>query len=441
MTALNIAVIGAGPAGLAAAWELAKAGHKLTIYEAAGQVGGLAAGFKEDNWEWSLEKFYHHWFESDSDILSLAEELGVREKIFFPRPKTSMWSRGAPHLFDNPISMLTFPHLPLIPKLRFGLVGLYLRLSKDWQSMERETAENWLIKRMGRTAYESLWRPMLIGKFGEVYRDVTMAWFWARIHARSTRLGTYEGGFQAFLDIFAEKLRERGVQIRFNTPVQSVQRAEAGLIAEVNGESHRYDALVSTTSPSLMLRIAPELATASPEYAAKLKNLKHMGAAVVIFALKQQLLTDGTYWLNLPASSTDKRKSEFPYVALCEHTNYVDKAHFGGDHIVYCGDYVQPDHAYLTMPESELVALFMGPLKTFNPNFSPEWVRKTWVFRAPYAQPIPFVNHSGNIPDLKTPIEGLYLASMSQVYPWDRGTNYAVQIGRQVAARVIADHR
>jgi len=436
---MHVGIIGAGPAGMAAAWELVQAGHAVTVYEAADRVGGLAAGFKDSGWAWSLEKFYHHWFESDSDILRLAEELGVREKVIFPRPKTSMWAKGKPYLFDSPLAMLAYPHLPPLPKIRFGLTGLYLRLSKAWRAMERLTAEEWLIRYMGRAAYEALWKPMLIGKFGDWYPEVTMAWFWARIHTRTTRLGTFEGGFQAFLELFAERLRAKGAIFRFNAAVERIDPTADGLILSAGADTITVDAVISTTSPGAMLKLTPSLSQHGPDYAEKLRNLRHMGAAVVIFALKHQLLTDGTYWLNLPASSPDKRQSEFPFVALCEHTNFIPREHYNGDYLVYCGDYVKPNHDYLTMPEDALADLFMGALKTFNPAFSPDWVRRRWVFRAPYAQPIPLVNHSRAIPPLKTPIKGLYLASMSQVYPYDRGTNYAVQMGRQVARALIAD--
>jgi protoporphyrinogen oxidase len=143
----------------------------------------------------------------------------------------------------------------------------------------------------------------------------------------------------------------------------------------------------------------------------------------------------------LPSSQPDKTKAEFPFLALVEHTNYMDSAHYGGDHIVYCGDYIAPDHEYFALSEEELVKRFTSILTTFNPNFSPDWIRKSWVFRARYAQPIPFVNHSEALPALRTPIEGLYLANMSQVYPWDRGTNYAIDMGRQVAGIMMADVR
>jgi protoporphyrinogen oxidase len=435
---MRVGVVGAGPAGLAAAYDLAKAGHKVTIFEVGDRVGGLAAGFKDDTWDWTLEKFYHHWFQSDTDILSLMAELGLRDKVIFPRPKTSLWSRGKSYLFDNPVSMLLFPNLPWIPKIRFGFVGLYLRLTKNWKPMEKYTAEQWLIKYMGKAAYEMLWRPMLIGKFGDLYRDVTMAWFWARIHTRTVRLGTFEGGFQRFLDLFAARLQEMGVTICLSSPVQSIRREGPTIKISVGEHTADFEAVISTSSPAAMLKLAPDLPAS---YADKLRNLRSMGAVVVILALKHQLLTDDTYWLNLPASTPDKSRSEFPFLALVEHTNYMDSSHYGGDHIVYCGDYVPTDDEYFKLSEDELADRFVGALKAFNPDFAPDWIRRRWVFRAPYAQPIPFVNHSRNIPDVRTPIPGLYLASMSQVYPWDRGTNYAVRLGREVASRVLSDNQ
>ena len=197
-----------------------------------------------------------------------------------------------------------------------------------------------------------------------------------------------------------------------------------------------FDAVISTSSPQIMRRLVPDL---PGDYTAKLDALKSMGAVVVILALKHQLLTDNTYWLSLPSDQPDKSKAEFPFLALVEHTNYMDRAHYGGDHIVYCGDYVAPDHEYFSLSEEELVERFTRVLTTFNPQFSPDWIRKHWVFRARYAQPIPYPNHSAALPDLRTPLAGLYFASMSQVYPWDRGTNYAVEMGRRVAGMLQDD--
>ena len=433
--ARQVAIIGAGAAGLAAAYDLARRGASVEIYEAGPEIGGLAAGFRDESWEWTLEKFYHHWFANDDAVLGLIQELGAEDKLLFPRPATSLWLRGKIFPMDRPNIVAANLRLPLSwpAKMRYGVAGLYLRLSKNWMPMERLTAETWLRRYMGVEAYETLWRSLLIGKFGEDYDKVNMAWMWARIYKRTPRLGTFEGGFQAFLELVAARVREQGAVIHLNKPVQRIEPLADGRLAVQAGDRRtEYDAVISTSSPQVMLRLVPELPT---EYAATLANLKNMGAVVVVLALKHQLLTDGTYWLSLPSNQPDKSQSEFPFLALVEHTNYMDARHYGGDHLVYCGDYVAPDHVYFSLSEDELAERFTAVLSKFNAQFSPEWIRKRWVFRTRYAQPIPFVNHSKVLPAVQTPIKGLYLASMSQVYPWDRGTNYAVEMGRNVAAQ------
>ncbi len=436
MKDLKIGIIGAGATGLAAAWDFARAGHQVTIYEAADRVGGLAAGFKDPNWDWTLEKFYHHWFANDSDILALAEEMGRRENIIFPRPKTSYWLNGAPVRSEISPSALFLP-LSLVSTLRMGLAGMLIKLSPWWQPFERVTADDWLRRWMGPEAYEKFFKPLLIGKFAEQYDQVPMSFMWARIVKRTLKLGTYTGGFQAFLDELARQLRELGVRIQLETRVERIdQRAGRPALCS-GGEWQSFDRLLSTTSPQLLLRLAPELADTA--YGRQVATLKSIGGLCVVLALKKPLLPDDTYWLNLPATTADKSKSDFPFLALVEHTNYISREHYGGDHIIYCGDYVPQTHEYFQLEEEQLVERFLPALRRVNPAFQRDWLRKWWVWRAPYAQPVPTLNHSRNIPAIKTPLPGLYWASMSQVYPWDRGTNYAVEIGRRAARRALAD--
>jgi len=360
------------------------------------------------------------------------KELGWQDKLHFPRPKTVMYHNGRFYPFDSILTALLYPGLGWgINKARFGFVGLYLRLTNNWQSLEKVTTDAWMRKFAGASVYEKMWEPMLVGKFGAHAKDVNMAWMWARLKARTTRLGTFEGGFQAFADALAEHLRSLGVTIRLSAAVRAIQPQPAAnqsnhtqLLLDVNGENVPYDQCLVTTSPGLLARLAPSLPA---RYLKGLLNLKHMGAVVMTISLHRRLSEQGYYWFSLPKSAG------FPFLALVEHTNFIPPENFGGDHILYCGDYLENDHPYFQMSETELLQTFIPAFTRINPAFQPDWVKKTWLFRTSYAQPVPLVNHSHNVPAIQTPIPGLYFASMSQVYPWDRGTNFAVEIGRRAA--------
>ena len=426
---MKVAIIGAGFGGMAAAFDFRRSGHEVTLYESADYVGGLASGFKEPHWDWWVEKFYHHWFQTDRWMLDLIRELGWEQQVIFPRPYTVLLHRGRWYPFDSIPQALLFPGLGFgLNKIRFGLVGLYLKLTNNWRALERVTADSWMRKWAGRAVYEKMWLPLLIGKFGPFYDQVNMAWMWARLKARTTRLGTFEGGFQAFADRFAERLRSDGVQIRLSMQVKSIRPRPDGRLMIDAGEPGIFDKVLVTTSPGLMARLCPDL---PPGYLHGLLQLKSMGAVVMILSLRHQLSSQGYYWFNLP------KEQGYPFLALVEHTNFVPPGKFGGDHIVYAGDYLEVGHEYFSLTDDQLLERFLPALHKFNPEFNRDWVRKVWVFKTNYAQPVPLVNHSRNIPAIETPLPGLYFASMSQVYPWDRGTNFAVKIGRQAAARMM----
>jgi protoporphyrinogen oxidase len=426
---MKIAIIGAGVGGLSAAHDLQKAGHKVTIFEGADHVGGLASGFKEPDWDWSVEQFYHHWFQTDSDMLGLIRELGWQDKVIFPHPKTVMYYNGGFYPLDSIWAALTFPGFTFPEMVRFGLITVYLRYVAHWQPLEKYTADDWMKRAYGEKLYGQQFEPLLIGKFGPHYKDVNMAWFWARLKARTTRLGTFQGGFQAFCDALAENLRQRGVEIRLSTSIERIIPMPAGgmKLALPDG-MQQFERCLVTAGPNLLARLAPSLPL---EYLRGLIELKSMGAVVLVLALTHQLSEEGYYWYNIPKSAG------YPFLALVEHTNFLKPDYFGGDHIVYCGDYLDPEHEYFKLSKEELLMRFLPILPRFNRKFTPAWVRKSWLFRTNYAQPVPLVNHSQNIPAIRTPIPGLYFASMSQVYPWDRGTNFAVQIGRKAARMML----
>ena len=440
---MNIGIIGAGITGLTAAYELTRWGHDVTVCEARPYAGGLAAGFRDERWEWPLERSYHHWFASDDDVIGLIDELGARDRLFFPWPTTSIYHQGRIYPLDSPvpwlkfmplsqlhraIRVLQFTPLSLVNRLRFGLVAFYLTLTRDWRPLERVSADEWLRRTAGEQVYDVMWKPLLVSKFGaERYRDVNMAWMWARAYKRTASLGYFVGGFQAFADLLVEQVQTQGGEVWLGTGVQAIRSTtDDRLRMETAAGVTEHERVIATCSPQEMLRLAPDL---PPDYAAKLEQLKSMGSLVLVLALKR-CLTDGHYWINIPAGEG------LPFMGLVEHTNYISPEHYGGDHLVYCGDYLPPDHPYFDYDQEQLLETYLPALVKINPNFRPDWIRASWMFTEEYAQPVPTLNHSRNIPSLKTPIPGLWMANMSQVYPWDRGSNYAVEMGRRVAALI-----
>ncbi|MEE8391691.1 MAG: NAD(P)/FAD-dependent oxidoreductase [Anaerolineae bacterium] len=441
---MDIGVIGAGITGLTAAYDLTKQGHAVTIYEARPYVGGLAAGFHDARWEWHLDRFYHHWFASDDDVIGLIKELGARDRLFFSRPTTSIYYQGKLYPMDSPvpalkfipisslhraIRVLQFTPLSLVDRLRAGLVGVYLVLTKNWHPLERVTADEWMRQKVGERVYDVMWKPLLTAKFGEEhYRGVNMAWMWARLHKRTAALGYFVGGFQGFVDLLAEKVQVQGGVVRLNTHVRGIHRADERIRLEIQTGDVEHEHVIATCSPRMLRERTPELPS---DYAVGLDALKSMGAVVLVLALKHRL-TDGQYWINLP------KGKDIPFMGLVEHTNYISREHYGGDHLVYCGDYLPPEHPYFDYDKEQLLETYLSGLTKINPDFHRDWVRASWMFTEKYAQPIPALDHSRNIPPLKTPIPGLWMANMSQVYPWDRGTNYAVEMGRRVAQEITS---
>ncbi|MEE8567465.1 MAG: NAD(P)/FAD-dependent oxidoreductase [Anaerolineales bacterium] len=428
---MRVGIVGAGIAGLAAAYDLARAGCEVTILEEADYVGGLSAGFKIPRWDWSVEHYYHHWFATDSHVLGLIDELGWSHRVLFHRPTTAVYHNQQFYALDSALAVLRFPGLPFLYRIRLGVVVAYLKFIAHWEPLEKVTADSWMSAWVGEHAYDTLWKPLLVGKFGSHYNEVNMAWMWARFKARTPRLGTFEGGFQAFMDAFADRVRAEGVDIRLRTPAQQIEPgAEGGIKISLPDDHIDIDQCLVTTSPALLAELAPSLPS---DYLERLLAMRSMGAVVMVMALKHRLSEGGIYWHNLP------KEAGFPFLSLVEHTNFVSGEFFGDDHIVYCGDYLDPDHEYFSLSKQELLERFLPALTRFNSSFKPDWVRDSWLFRTPYAQPVPLVNHSQAIPEVKTPIPGLWFASMSQVYPWDRGTNFAVEVARRVARRMLSE--
>lgn len=412
-------VLGGGALGLTTALRLAQRGEDVVLFEREPEPGGLAAGFRlGDSY---LEKFYHHLFRSDTSAQALIGELGLGDKLVWPRPKTSVWLQGRVYQLDSPASVLRFSPLSFPDRLRLGAATAYLKAEPNYHRLESTTADAWLSRWMGRRVHELVWKPQLMSKFGDRHSDIVMAWFWARIHMRSSSLGYLRGGFQQLYNRLVEAIAENGGQTHFGTSVKNVRtRPGGGFRVETDSGTAEFDRVISTLPTRLTVQLTPEL---EGEYASRFGSVESYGAQCVILALDRPL-TD-IYWLSI-------NDLDFPFMALVEHTNYMPAEDYGGRHIIYLGNYLPMNHPMFRKSEDEVLAEFLPALKRINPSFSPEWVTGHWLFRAPFAQPLVTLGYADRIPPHQTPIPDLYLANMSQVYPQDRGQNYSIAMANRL---------
>lgn len=413
-------ILGAGALGLTLALRLTMQGDQVTVIEREAHPGGLGAGFPVG--KVSLEKFYHHLFRSDHAIIELLEELDLGHDLLWRAPDTSMLIHGQPHTLNSVGSTLRFTPLPLVDRLRMGAVIGYLKFWPNYQTLESKKASQWLPKWMGRKPYETVWGPQLRGKFGAYAPDISMAWFWSRIHSRTTELGYLRGGFQRFYDRLSQVVETLGGSIQFETSATSIrEERNKRLRVGTSAGDLLADRVISTLPTRLTMQLLPTL----PKYQRRYEWGNALGAHCLILALDRQLM-ERVYWLSIC-------DPDYPFLALVEHTNFMPASDYEGRHLVYLGNYLPMDHPLFAQSKEAVLESFTPALKRINPAFSPDWVRESWMFAAPFAQPVVTPDFHDHIPPHETPIPGVYLANMFQVYPQDRGQNYAVDMANWLA--------
>jgi len=394
---MKVAVVGGGFTGLSAAYELTKHGAAVTLFEAGPVLGGLAYGFKAPGWDWSLENSYHHWFTNDRSVLTVIRELRLEKKLIIKRPITANLYNGKPYQLDSPVHLLRFPGIPMIDKLRTAALLVFLKLNPFWKPLENITAEQLLTSIGGRRSYGILWEPLLTGKFGSFAPKIQAAWFWARIKKRTPQLMYMEGGFQTLITALEKTIKKQGGKIYVHKKTPSMKNIDG------------FDTTLFT-GPT------PH----SP--------IPHLWAQTLILETQEPILKD-IYWLNI----TDRT---FPFLAAVAHTNFMDKKYYGNHHLTYFGNYLPEGHRYLSMDKEKVLKEFMPFIHRLNPNTKYE-IRNTYLFTAPFAQPVHEIRYSQRAPKLITGIPNVFLANMDSIVPWDRGVNYAVELGIRAAKQIL----
>ncbi|MAD29257.1 MAG: amine oxidase [Woeseiaceae bacterium] len=428
----KIIIIGAGFTGLSLAYDLALAGHKVLVLESMSNVGGLASTFEVEGER--LEKFYHHWFTNDVHVMSLIRDLGKSDSVRFRDTRTGVYFGNKFFKLSRPIDLLRFKPLSLRGRLRLGLLAIRVRFVREWMRLETTSASDWLIKMAGEEVYRVVWAPLLRGKFGEAASEVSAVWMWNKLKLRGgsrgkkggEQLAYYQGGFGRLLDDLVEGIKLHGGNVITDSKVTGVD-VENGKVTGVHTENLSYlaeNVVVTAPLPVIADMLAPHISDTSLQ---KLKRIKYLANICIVLELNRSL--SETYWLNVNDPS-------FPFVAVIEHTNFEDKDLYGGRHIIYLSKYLPETAELFQMSDAEAVSYAVNNLKRMFPEFNLDWTLNASVWRGQYSQPIVEKNYSELIPEYETEVAGLYINTMAQIYPEDRGTNYAIRQGREMARRM-----
>ena len=427
----KIAVVGAGYTGLAAAYELAKNGYSVDVYEASDAPGGLAGDFDIEGA--SIELAYHHIFTTDKYIINLAKQTGSYKYLKWLDSSVAIYQHGKLYPFKTAIDLLKFKPLKLHNRIRAGIAVLYLQKYKQWQKLQGLTAVEWLNKYAGKQVYEVIWEPLLKGKFDKEYKHVSMAWLWARVNTRANsrekgkgeQLGYFVGGFKVFTDGLAKACKKNGVRFFYNSKVNALLK---GPTVKTAAGQLKYDAVIVTAPTNIFWGLVNK---STPQgYLSDLKKVKYLDALLLIFSSSQELTP--YYWHNV----NDK---DIPFLVFINHTKLMDKKHYGNKNIYYIAAYLDKNSRYLKLDEKTLQAEWFKALRKMFPTFDKTRVSRAIKVHLKDAQHIVDTKYSNYIPDIKTPINGVYLSNFSQIYPEDRGTNFAIKAGQDVAKMLHND--
>jgi protoporphyrinogen oxidase len=442
---LQVDIIGAGISGLASAWWLTKAAElqnrdlNIRIWEADTQAGGLAGTF--DTGDFVAEKFYHHLFKRDTELIDLASELGLGDKLEWRAASTGAYYFGQPWRLSSPWDLLRFRPLLFWDRIRMGLMVLSARGMRDWAKLDEISAADYIRQTAGERVYQVVWQPLLRGKFGTDAEKVSAAWLWSKFADRGSSrgkdggevLGYFRGGMGQVFETLVRKMEAQGHSVHFGQRVDGIELDATGQATGVvvAGTVFSTDLIVAGCHTPQLLNLLPKSHSESLDaYREQLSGIRYLANICLVLAIEKPL--SAFYWTNV----TDP---EAPFVGIVEQTRWTGTDAYGGQHLAYISAYVPQDDPRLHMEAETLFAHYLPHIRKLFPAFRAEDVRAKYAWQAPYTQPIVTTGYLKRIPDVRTPMPNVYFCTMAQIYPHDRQVANGVAMARKTVTALADD--
>lgn len=429
----KLTIIGGGITGLSSAYLAAKAGWEVTVLEGSAQLGGLIKTFQIGGKR--LEHYYHHFFTNDVELLWLLRDLNIADKIEFRQTTMGIFRNNKIYDFNNPGDLLKFSPMGITDKIQFMLSSIYLGKMTNWEKWESTAALDWFYKYAGKSATDSVWRPLLEIKFGPYAKRIPVAWIVGRLKQRmNSRKGTVEhlgyikGSLQTLTDTLKERLTEMGVKIILNARVEKLIINRNILSGVETTKGMFNNGIFLATIPAIHL--VPMLRDSASHYAESLSKIEYSGAVCTILEIDRPF--SHIYWLNIADPG-------FPFGGVIEHTNFISPEEYNGSHILYLSRYFGQSDYLASASKNEILHEMIRPLNRINPDFNDSWIKNNYLFSTNTAATVCDLNFSEKVPNCKTPINNLYLVNMSHIYPDERSCNNAIRIAAQACRKIGID--
>jgi protoporphyrinogen oxidase len=426
-------VIGGGVLGMTLALRLAQQGYPVTLYEAASELGGLAAAWKIGDVVW--DKHYHVILASDSRLRALLRELGLEQDLQWVETKTGFYTDGQFYSMSNSLEFLRFPPLNLIDKFRLALTILHASRIKNWHALENVLVADWLRKYSGENTTRKIWLPLLRAKLGTNYEKTSAAFIWATIArmyaARRSGLkkemfGYLPGGYARILSALEKKARAAGVSIRTGCSLRELESLERVSLKFANGESATADDVVLTVPCHVAAKACSQLAADERQ---RLLGVEYQGILCASVLLKKTL---GPYYV------TNITEEWVPFTAVIEMTALVKPSDLGGNHLIYLPKYIPAEDPSFASSDTELRESFLGALQKMYPAFDGRNVLAFQVSRVRNVFAIPTLRYSAKLPPMATSVPGLYIVNSAHIVNGTLNVNETVALAERALPLILA---